>query len=138
MSANVPLGPFTRPPALPTTMLPSGFVKAGVATVVDTPAALRKTICSRSLRRAATEPLKLPSAFGVSVVTAPVWRFVISTSPSGSIAPWLPETIDELDEPGMLAETTPAAGGGGGVRSIVVNRAPAAAASGRPFASRSE
>ena len=115
MSANVPPAPSTRPPVAPTTTLPSAPWKGGTRIVVALPTASRMVISSRSLRSAATTPLKLPSAFGVRVVSALFRRLRTITTPPGSAVPGAPTIVEFPDASGIEATTVPAAGADGGV-----------------------
>jgi hypothetical protein len=84
------------------------------------PAASRIVNSRRSLRSAATVPLKLPSAFGVNVVSAFVRRLRTRTTPPGSAVPCEPVMSELPASFGMLATMVPAGGAAGGVTSTVV------------------
>ena len=84
------------------------------------------------MRAAATCPLKLPSALGVSVVIAPLARFLTLTVPPGTAVPCVPVTVVLPLASGIVAFTAPAGGGGGGVTFTVVNCEAKGAPIGRP------
>ena len=131
-STATPPAPSTRPPAAPTTTLPSAFRNAASGTAVLLPSASRIVSSSLSVRDAITWPLKLPSALGVSVVIAPLARFLTTTVPPGTAVPCVPAMVVLPFASGIVAVTAPAGGGGGGVTFTVVNCATKGAPIGRP------